>query len=62
MAQQLADVTNCTATNAPVWCWHSCMGDVGQAHLDCANIFIVLDSWPGGRVTDELKQGIVVSE
>ena len=54
MAQQLADATNCTATGAPVWCWHSCSGRLGTAPTVGTAAFLLSEY--------QLGQGIVAVE
>jgi len=55
MAQQLAKATNCTATDAPVWCWHSCNGRLGAAPTVGTAAFLLSEHQIGqGMVAVEL--------
>ena len=54
MAQQLAEATNGTANDAPIWCWHSCNGRLGNAPTVGTAAFLLSEY--------QLGQGMVAVE
>jgi hypothetical protein len=54
MAQHLAEATSCTATDAPLWCWHSCNGRLGTAPTVGTAAFLLSEY--------QLGQGMVAVE
>lgn len=54
MAQQLVEATNLTNADAPIWCWHSCNGQLGAAPTVGTAAFLLSEY--------QLGQGMVAVE
>jgi hypothetical protein len=54
MARQIADRAECTGTDAPIWCWHSCNGRLGAAPTVGTAAFLLSEY--------QLGQGMVAVE